>query len=114
MSAGIPQGPGPDPDDRGRRDMREDRFLLAAFLAVLVFVFGLVLFIVKWIVSVLGAGPDLLGPAASILLGIVVALLVICILAVISGDGLVGELPIALSGFVMLSVAFSALALIML
>ncbi|WP_411840008.1 hypothetical protein [Paracoccus sp. ME4] len=94
--------------------MREDRFLLGALLAVLVFVFGLVMFIVQWIVSVFGAGPDLLGPAASILLGIAVSLLVICVLALFSGDGLIGELPTALSGFVMLSVGFSALALIML
>lgn len=114
MSAGIPPGSGPAPDDRRRQNMREDRFLLGALLAVLVFVFGLALFFVKWVVSVFGAGPDLLGPAESVLLGIFISLMVICVLAVISGDGLIGELPTAISGFVMLSVAFSALALIML
>lgn len=113
MSRRTPIGQGVAMELRQQQDMREDRYFGLAILAVFVFLFGLALYLIKWLVSIFGGGPDLLGPGGSILLGFGNSLLVIGFLTVISGDGLMGELSAALSGFLLLGLIFSTLTVIL-
>lgn len=112
-----PPGSDPDPRPKPRGMPREDKIAFGILLvAVCVVLLGLI-----WAVSAafglfgvaIGAAETGLGVRDAFLISIPVALAVILLLALVAGDGIVGELGVMLIGFfVLLIFSTGAIALL--
>jgi hypothetical protein len=95
-----------------RRMPREDRVALMVILAVIGVVFAIVALLVKGVLAtVLGAAAFAeqgVGLQSALLWGVGTSFAITLVFAIVAGDGIVGELPAMLAGFLTMTVFFTA------
>jgi len=84
-----------------------DRALLKVAAAVAAVLTVLVLFGIRWIGGLIGMGSEGVGWQAAFISALVVSTILVVVLAIASGDGLVGEFPMVVAAFFLFTAFFT-------
>jgi hypothetical protein len=101
--------------DEGKRGMDPaDRKVLAVIGAVVAVLAVLVLFGLRWVGGLVGMGSEGVGWQSAFISAVVISTILVIVLAVASGDGMIGEFPLVVVAFFVFTAFFAvSIALIL-